>query len=241
MEDKRARIKGEYHPRNSRASALYQMVEDYWEDFVGCYEDRYEKTYGYFRDVIRKAFFRFLDCGDLHHGFARIRCSHCKADMLLAFSCKSRYFCPSCHMKRSLIFSTHLEEEVLGSVPIRHWVFTIPKMLRPCFRHKRKLLALLSRCAWECVEELCPHIHALASDGLFLQNGDFLLLPLAIDEEKMEQLFQYKVLSMLRKEGKITGLLMEKLLSWRHSGFHCHRGGRIEAGKPSIPWTFWRN
>ncbi|MBI2266810.1 MAG: transposase zinc-binding domain-containing protein, partial [Armatimonadetes bacterium] len=127
MEDKRARIKGEYHPRNPRASALYRLVEDYWEDFIGCYEDRYESTYGYWRDVIRKALFRFLDCGDLHCGFARIHCSHCGTDMLLAFSCKTRYFCPSCHMKRVVSFSIHLEEEVLGAVPIRHWVFTIPK------------------------------------------------------------------------------------------------------------------
>ncbi|MBI2266696.1 MAG: transposase zinc-binding domain-containing protein [Armatimonadetes bacterium] len=108
-----ARIKGEYHPRNPRASPLYQLVEDYWEDFVECYEERYEKTYGYFRDLIRKAFFGFLDCGDLRHGFARIHCSHCEQDMLLAFSCKTRLLCPSCSKKRALTFSIHLEEEVL--------------------------------------------------------------------------------------------------------------------------------
>jgi hypothetical protein len=38
---------------------------------------------------------RFLECGDLHHGFARIRCGSCRHDLLLAFSYKTRHFCPS--------------------------------------------------------------------------------------------------------------------------------------------------
>jgi len=46
---------------------------------------------------------RFLQCGDPHHGFARIYCDACGHDYLLAFSCKTRYFCPSCHQKRVLL------------------------------------------------------------------------------------------------------------------------------------------
>ena len=42
---------------------------------------------------------RFLDCGDLHKGFARVYCDQCGHDYLLAYSCKTRYFCPSCHHK----------------------------------------------------------------------------------------------------------------------------------------------
>jgi hypothetical protein len=38
---------------------------------------------------------RFIECGDRHHGFARIRCDACGHDYLLAFSCKTCYFCPS--------------------------------------------------------------------------------------------------------------------------------------------------
>jgi hypothetical protein len=40
---------------------------------------------------------RFLECGDPHCGFAGIRCGECGHDLLPAFSCKTRYFCPSCH------------------------------------------------------------------------------------------------------------------------------------------------
>ena len=37
---------------------------------------------------------KYLDCGDLTKGFARIYCENCKKSMLLPFSCKGRWFCP---------------------------------------------------------------------------------------------------------------------------------------------------
>jgi hypothetical protein len=40
---------------------------------------------------------RFIECDDLHHGFARIRCDDCGVSYVPAFFCKTRYFCPSCH------------------------------------------------------------------------------------------------------------------------------------------------
>jgi len=45
-----------------------------------------------------------LDCGDLHNGFARVRCEDCGHEYFLAFSCKRRHFCPSCHQKRVVEF-----------------------------------------------------------------------------------------------------------------------------------------
>jgi len=60
---------------------------------------------------------RFLACGFLEHGFARIRCDACAHEYLLAFSCKSRYFCPSCHAKRLARWSLWFEEALLAPVP----------------------------------------------------------------------------------------------------------------------------
>jgi Transposase zinc-binding domain len=37
-------------------------------------------------------FERYLACGILAHGFARVRCTSCGDEMLLAFSCKGRGF-----------------------------------------------------------------------------------------------------------------------------------------------------
>ena len=63
----------------------------------------------------------------------------------MAYSCKRRCFCPSCHQKRALLFAEHVEEDVLGEVPIRRYFVTIPKMLRLCFKYGRKLLGELCR------------------------------------------------------------------------------------------------
>ena len=93
--------------------------------------------------------YRYLDCGDLHLGFARVRCESCGHEFLLPFSCKRRHFCPSCHQKRVIEFGQWLCEEVLKHVPHRQWVFSIPKRLRIYFMAHRRLLAELSRRAWK--------------------------------------------------------------------------------------------
>ena len=89
----------------------------------------------------------YLSCGDLSQGFARVRCSDCGHEYLLAYSCKGRYFCTSCHTKRAVAFSEWLNETVLRSVPHRQIVLTVPKMLRIYFRYDRRLLGKLCRLA----------------------------------------------------------------------------------------------
>jgi len=94
--------------------------------------------------------YRYLDCGDLHFGFARVKCAECGHEYLLAYSCKRRHFCPSCHQKRVVEFGERLCAEVLKYVPHRQWVFSIPKRLRVYFMFDdRRLFTRLSRCAWK--------------------------------------------------------------------------------------------
>ena len=38
----------------------------------------------------------YEDCGVYSSGCARVRCPECRAEYLVAFSCQSRMFCPSC-------------------------------------------------------------------------------------------------------------------------------------------------
>ncbi len=98
------------------------------------------------------------------HGFARIRCPECREEYLLAFSCKTRYFCPSCQAKRVAAFVEWVTGEILQEVPHRQLVWTIPKVLRPTFRRDRKLLGELSRAAWR---SLCQYFgHALGFDSV---------------------------------------------------------------------------
>jgi hypothetical protein len=100
---------------------------------------------------VRQVIYRYLDCGILHNGFARVRCKDCGHEYLLAFSCKRRHFCPSCHQKRVVEFGERLCEEVLKGVAHRHFIFSIPKILRRYFLYDRKLLSELSRCAWDAL------------------------------------------------------------------------------------------
>ena len=68
--------------------------------------------------------------------------------MFVAFSCKQRSACPSCHQKRALLTAQHVAEEVCSPVAHRQVVLTIPKRLRLHARFNRKLLGKLAACAW---------------------------------------------------------------------------------------------
>ena len=126
---------GIYRPRNPQASPLHQCVIRHYDEL---------EAGGHFtRPVEEQVLARFLDCGDLHQGFARVYCDNCGHDYLLAFSCKARYFCPSCHQKRMLAYGEWVEEHVLAPVPHRQYVFALPKLLRPWFRHDRARLGRL--------------------------------------------------------------------------------------------------
>jgi hypothetical protein len=72
--------------------------------------------------------------------------------MFVAYSCKQRCTCPSCHQKRTLMTGIHVAEDVCFPVAHRQVVFTIPKRLRVHARFDRKLLGKLSSCAWACIK-----------------------------------------------------------------------------------------
>jgi hypothetical protein len=140
-----------YRQRNPQSTPYYQCIEEHFEKFEQVYEGRFERQYGFFRPYVRQVIYRYLDCGILHNGFARVRCKDCGHEYLLAFSCKRRHFCPSFHQKRVVEFGEWLCGEVLKAVPHRHFVFSIPKILRKYFLYDRKLLTELSRFSWRAL------------------------------------------------------------------------------------------
>jgi len=121
---------GIYLPRSPQKMPFYQCIADNLKEFVQFYDERYERQYGFWRPVIAEVIEKYLECGDLTHGFARIRCEHCGHEYLLAFSCEGRSFCPSCHMKRVLQSSDWLTTEVLEGVIHQEYVFIIPKIIQ---------------------------------------------------------------------------------------------------------------
>jgi hypothetical protein len=79
---------------------------------------------------VREEFERYLACGILSEGFARVHCDACGHDELVAFSCKRRGFCPSCNARRMHHTAAHLVERVFPRVPVRQWVLSLPRWAR---------------------------------------------------------------------------------------------------------------
>ena len=138
-----------YHPRNPTDSPLYHLLQNHFDHFEQIYDDKFEKNYGFYRQVISDVVRAYLKCGDLKEGFARVRCPDCHYEYLLAFSCRGRWStesrtsltCPSCHAKKVVQFGEVLRENILYPVPHRQYVFSIPIILRKFFLYNRNLLS----------------------------------------------------------------------------------------------------
>jgi hypothetical protein len=103
----------------------------------------------------------------LEHGFARVRCAACGAEFLVAFRCKGRHFCPSCHARRLAEWSRWLDERLLAPVAHRQVVLTLPRRLRPYFLHDRRRLGLLSR---EAARTLRAYVRAVVGEGAVVRG-----------------------------------------------------------------------
>lgn len=134
-------------PRHPQESPFYRLVECFYPEFEAVYEERYQERYGFWRPIIGTVVRKFLECGDLKQGFARVRCPECHEELFVPFSCRVRCFCPSCHEKRALEKAGWVAAHVCAEVPHRQFVFTIPKRLRIDFRFDRRLLGELCRAA----------------------------------------------------------------------------------------------
>ena len=146
--------KARYIPRGR--NQLHTIFDRHLGEFCDVYDEKYAAKYGMFRlERIRDIGERFLTCGDYRRGVARIRCTNpiCGHDYFRPFSCKGFYLCPSCSQKRTLLFAEHLTNDVLLDLPHRQFVFTMPKALRPYFRHDRRLFAEVSRLIYTIITE----------------------------------------------------------------------------------------
>jgi len=243
-----ANAAGLYRPRRPERTVLYRVLAQHFECFVQVYDERFAPTHGPLTRGAQEAVYRYLDCGIFANGFARVRCGECGHDFFVAFSCKLRCLCPSCHTKRELIWAEWAAGELLEDVPHRQVVLTIPKRLRPFFRYDRRLLGDLAGCAWRALRlwvlaccdddgavpgavgviqtagELLnfhPHVHLLVTDGVFDRGGTFARFAF-FDTGLIERLFRAEVLRLLIGKGLISQEVVDNLLSWQHSGFSVH-------------------
>ncbi|NLX23774.1 MAG: transposase [Phycisphaerae bacterium] len=245
-----------YRPRDPQASELWRLMDRHFETFQRVYDERFQVKYGYWRPIVERSVTAYLRCGDLDEGFARVRCGDCGHEMFVAFSCKQRCTCPSCHQKRMLLTAIHVAEEVCSPVAHRQVVLTIPKRLRVHTRFDRTLLGKLCAAAWGCIlaevrrllgrDEVVPgmiaaiqthgellhwhpHIHALVTCGAFTAEGEFLDVP-ELDLGRLEPDWQEAVFALYLAEEKVTPEVVENMCSWPHSGFSVDQSVYLPAG-----------
>ncbi len=119
----------EYARHQSEKTLLYQVVDEYYPKFLAALSESDKSLPKYVQDE----FEAYLKCGRLEYGFLRVQCEICHHELLVAFSCKRRGFCPSCGAKRMVESTVLLVDTVLPHQPIRQWVLSVPFQLRWLF------------------------------------------------------------------------------------------------------------
>jgi hypothetical protein len=246
-----------YKPRHPKRTKLWQCLHVHFDDYLNHYKEKHEKTYGYLRPIIEDVVNKYLKCGDLSKGFARIVCKKCKPEYLLAFSCRGRWFCPSCHQKKVLHFGENITANIAYPVPHRQYVFSIPIMLRVYFKHDREMLTKLCHIASESLLEFMrtslglsqgqvgmvmaiqtygeylnfhPHIHAVVADGLFTSQGMFYVMP-RINTRVLEEMLRIRVIRMLVAERKLAIVVGARLIAPLQM-YWRHSGFSVHNGNP---------
>ena len=127
-----------YQRHEPEKTTLYKLIQGNWLSF----QQQVEHDLGYpLPDFVNKEFEAYLRCGILAHGFLRAKCTSCPHEMLVAFSCKKRGFCPSCGARRMAETAAHLVDHVLPHKNIRQWVLTFPVPIRLCLAVRPKVMA----------------------------------------------------------------------------------------------------
>ncbi len=227
-----------YRPRQPRASPVWQVLHDHAAKLSSLPADT------------AAAITAFLRCGDLHAGFTRLHCPDCDHEFLLAFTCKQRGLCASCHQRRTLSEGAFIADEICAPVPHRHLVLTLPRLIRTTFKFNRALLGELHHAAHSAITAWLrqrtdqpdgqpglivavqtfgdflfwhPHVHVLAAAGVFAPNGDFHLAPPG-GWQDLAELWRHAVLRRLRHASALADWQIAKLQNWRHSGFSVDAG-----------------
>ena len=116
---------------------LYGVVEQQADAF---FEGQGERGSALPR-FVREEFEAYLRCGRLEHGFIRAKCTGCRHEHRVAFSCKRRGWCPSCASRRMAESGAHLVDNVLPKAPYRQWVLSFPWPLRMLFAARPQWLS----------------------------------------------------------------------------------------------------
>ena len=76
---------GEYRRREPERTVLYRIIQENYRTFASLCEDEGHPLPRF----VRKEFEKYLSCGILSEGFARVRCGQCGYDRLAGFSARA--------------------------------------------------------------------------------------------------------------------------------------------------------
>lgn len=186
-----------YKPRRPQDTLLYKLVQENLETFLArareaCFDDDPIPPH------VERTFRKFLECRIPAFGFARARCGTCGLDLLIPFSCKTR-FCPSCEARRMVETAAFLTDHVIPRVPTRQWVLSLPKrvrfFLKQDSRLARRVMCVFMRAVESTLRRRSPqaprdsrfgavvfdhragsainenfHFHVISTDGVFAQT-----------------------------------------------------------------------
>ena len=188
----------EYERRRPEETPLYEILRTELNTFVSEREIENRSL----PDYVTEEFEEFLRCGLPQYGFLRLKCTGCKAEKIVAFSCKKRGFCPSCAGKRMAESAAHLVDNVLPHVPYRQFVISYPFPLRFYMNASRELCSKVLRIISTSIHRyytktaekngiknsaagsisflqrfgsdlrLNPHHHILVPEGVYILVGD---------------------------------------------------------------------
>jgi len=189
----------DYVRRDPERETLHQLVREHLRTFYAAVEHGFDGAS--LPDFVREDIEGYVRCGVLGRGFAHLQCEGCQRPLLVAFSCGSRGFCPSCLGRRMCQGALNLLTYVLPTVPLRQWVLTLPFELRAPLAYQRDLMGAVARIFADSVMgwyrrrlapgvpearggvvtviqrsssdmKLNPHLHAIAVDGAYVPGPD---------------------------------------------------------------------
>lgn len=221
------------------------IFKDHWDQFVADHPKM-------IRDSVHKEVNRMLNCGLIENGFTVYRCDQCQSEVLVPFTCKSR-FCTSCGKLYRDKWAEKLESRLINA-PHKHLVFTIPEELRIYFRHDRTLLKELSDQAAKVLKETIyemnktqrfetgiisvihtfgrdlkwnPHVHIIMSLRCLGKTEDRTLRYLSY--QKLRKFWQKELLDLMKKRVPTAAMrsLINKLYRQKENGFYVYAQGEI--------------
>ena len=187
-----------YAPRRPEQTLLHRVVRENLETLLAEASADGEGLPGF----VEREFRKYVGCGALARGFARVACNRCGKEELVAFSCKCRGWCPPCVARRMDDTAAHLVDRVLPFAPYRQWVLSLPFRRRLELARDHELLGALRRIFVAAVRRwqrrkarelghgevetaaVCftqrhdsllrvnPHLHSLHPDAVFVERAE---------------------------------------------------------------------